>query len=610
MITFGDFRLDLARRRLTFNGRRLRIQRKPLEVLIYLASHADRVVTRQELMEAFWHSGSHEEALTRCVSIVRKALDDTREPHRYIETAWGQGYRFVARVRTEAERPAAKRSARSRFALRSGPGKLLWSALLVLTVTVVLAGAWLMRAPGPGAAPPVERIAIMPMATPSPDDQWLAEVLTDQLADTLSRIEGVIVIARGSAARFSSQPDPVEVGRLLGVDALLLSQLHRADELVGMRSQLVSTSDGQVLWSFAVAPVSPILEPGAIERLVASVAQRLWANLQVAAPANEVDSEAYRHYLRGRYFWSQRSKTALGEAIEAFGAALAIDPGYAEALVGVAESWLLMPLYGAVPPTQAIPRARQAATRALELNPRSAEALAVLGVIAMQYDWDWTEAERRLRQALTLDPNDATTEQWLGELYCYRQRFNDCRRHLQAAAGLEPLSPVLQMLQGSPALFAGEFRAAIDAYGQALERTPDFALTRYVLGLSHAGLGEWELAIEYYRAAVPNLGLEIVGGPLVFAMARQGDRAGATEVLDDLQALAESRYVPPSKLAIAWLGLGERDKALAWLDRAIEVHDDRLVYLAVDAHFRELHSDPEFRIRAAQLGLLDLLTTP
>lgn len=614
-IAFGGFRLDPARRRLARDGRRVRIQRKPLDVLIYLVTHADRVVTRQELLAAFWPSGIHEEALTRCVSILRKLLDDTREPHRYIETVWGHGYRFVAPVRTEQQRPETAptpdRQATSPPPMRSRRRlKPALPALAAVVLIALLASLWFSSGGEPEPALPVERIAVLPMTSPSSADDWLAAALTDQLAETLSRIEGVVVIARGSTDRFTGPSDPVEIGRLLGVDALLLSQLDHADERVGMRSQLVSATDGSLLWSFAVTPGTPTLEPDAIHELAASVARRLWANLQIPSANDAVDAAAYRNYLRGRYFWNQRSSTALAEAIEAFESALAVDPGYADALVGLAESWLLMPLYGAVSPTQAIPRARQAAARALEINPRSARALAVLGVIAMQYDWDWSEAEARLRQALTLDPNDATTEQWLGELYCYRLRFDECRHHFRAARGLDPLSPVLQMLRGSPALFSGDFRAAIEAYGQAREQSPGFGLTRYVLGLSHAGLSDWERAISHYRAALPNLGLEIVGGPLVFAMARNDDIDGARAVLEDLQALAESRYVPPTKLAIAWLGLGDRSRTLQWLDRAIEVRDDRLVYLAVDAHFRELHGDPEFRIRGEKVGLLELLDTP
>ncbi|MGA9574298.1 MAG: winged helix-turn-helix domain-containing protein, partial [Lysobacterales bacterium] len=511
VITFSEFRLDTARRLLSRNGRRVRIQSKPLNVLMYLASRADRVVTRQELMEAFWPSGIHEEALTRCVSIVRKLLDDTREPPRYIETVWGEGYRFVARVGTDETQPAARTAARldaqrpRQPVPPSQPSRPLTSwrtgwtvALLAMAGVAMLAAAWLWSTRTRETALPVERIAVMPMASPSPADDWLAEALTDQLADTISRIEGVIVITRGSTKQFSPRPNPREIGRLLGVDALLVSQLDRSGERVGMRSQLVSATDGRVLWSFAVAPAADVVQPAAIEQLAASVAQRLWAKLRVASPTRRINAEAYRLYLRGRYFWNQRSKTALDEAIAAFKAALAIDPDYADAHVGLADSWLLMPLYGAVPPTQAIPRARQAAIRALELNP-SARAMAVLGVIAMQYDWDWTEAEARLREALTLDPNDATTEQWLGQLYCYRLRFDECRRHLQTAAGLDPLSPVLQLMQGSPALFSGDFAAAIEAYEQARERSPGFAFTRYFLGLSHAGLGDWAAAIADYR---------------------------------------------------------------------------------------------------------------
>ena len=300
----------------------------------------------------------------------------------------------------------------------------------------------------------------------------------------------------------------------------------------------------------------------------------------------------------------------LSAAIDSFNAALELEPDYINALTGLADSWLLMPLYGAVAPNDAIPRAREAAERALQLDPAESRAHAVIGVINMQYDWEWLDAESHLRRALTLNPNDATTEQWLGELNCYRARFDECRRHYRIAAGLDPLSPILSMVQGSPDLYEGRFEAAVAAYLSTLDEMPDFEFTHMGLGHAYIGLEKWDDAIASYETLLPHVGLAIVGGPLIFALAKNGETERAHELLLELENLAGRRHVPPSKLAIAHLGLGDRDQAIAWLQRAVEEHDDRLVYLGVDNLFTELRSDPDFREIAATIGVLEVLERP
>jgi len=261
-------------------------------------------------------------------------------------------------------------------------------------------------------------------------------------------------------------------------------------------------------------------------------------------------------------------------------------------------------------PDEAISNARDAATQALSIDPQQARALGVLGSIAMQYDWDWSRAESLLRKAQTLQPNDATTEQWLGELYCYLRRFEECRRHLRMALGLEPLSPVLRMLRASIALWEGDYAGAVAAYSETLDEVPGFPLALYAQGMSYTGLESWAQAAANYRDAEPILGFAVTGGPLIFATARGGDAELAGELLARLQALSRERYVPPSKFAIAWLGLGDRSRALEWLNQAIAVHDDRLVYLAVDPHYRELHDDLRFQAILTTVGLGRALQNP
>ena len=619
---FGEFRIDRSTRQLMKGDARVRIQHKPLDVLIYLAENQSRLVTREELLDRFWPREVNEDSLTRCISTIRKLLGDVRDPPRYIETQWGEGYRFIIRTAPpsvaaheslpeDADRqPASGETQDGSFRLglfrrfSKSPPAFVFVGLAILAIALVVGLQNVFNSP----VGDIDRIAVLPITAPDEED-WSASALTDQLIRTVSRIEGVTVVARGSASQFSAASDPLEIGKRLNVDAVLISELSRSGGSAGLRSELVSTTDRTVLWNLSVDPAQARTDEEQIQRLARAVARRLWANLQLRDADTRVDRAAQRHYLRGRYYWNQRSITGLSAAINAYNAALELEPEYVDALVGLADSWLLMPLYGAVAPNEAIPKARSAAVRALQLDSGEAHAYAVLGVISMQFDWDWAAAESHLRKALTLNPNDSTAEQWLGELFCYTRRFDECRRQLSVASGLDPLSPVLRMQQGSPALYSGDFEAAAAAYRRALEEVPNFAMTHVALGHSLTGLGDWANAIASYEASLPELGIAIVGGPLLYALAKNGDTDRANELLDELEALARLRYVPPSKLATAYLGLGDRDRALSWLWRAVEAHDDRLVYLAVDTHFIDLHADPEFRRIAARTGLLDVLNS-
>jgi DNA-binding winged helix-turn-helix (wHTH) protein/tetratricopeptide (TPR) repeat protein len=605
---------------LTKEDRPVRIQQRPLDVLIYLAENRARLVTRDELLERFWPPAINEEALTRCVSTLRKHLGDVRDPPCYVETLWGQGYRFIETVvempsyreespsssPDEAVEPAELQRG-ERVGVELGRASRMWRSVAVVGLFLVLVAAYLTwRSRQETASLEINRIAVIPIAAPD-DEEWIGSALTDQLNLTVSRIEGITVVARGSASQFSPASDPIEIGERLNVDAVLISELDRSEGTARLQSELVSTRDGGVLWSFRLEPAEGRTELEQIRNLARAMAGRLWANLQLRDSEQQIDPAAYRLYLRGRYYWNQRSNTGLEAAIEFFESALQLQPDYVDALIGLADSWLLMPLYGAIAPEEAIPKARTAAETALRLDPSASHAHAVIGVINMQFDWDWLAAESHLRKAVTLNPNDATAEQWLGELYCYRRRFEECRRQLDIASGLDPLSPVLLMMRASPDLYSGQFEAAAEGYIRALEEMPGFTFSHFPLGHAYVGMNEWDDAISSYEASLPDLGLAIVGGPLIFARAKWGDTKHAESLLTELEALEGDRYVPPSKLAIAHLGLGQRGQSISWLWKAVEAHDDRLVYLAVDSVFQDLHPDPEFQRIVATVGLLDVL---
>ena len=592
-LVFGDYRVDLTRHVLLQGDTRIKIQKKPLAVLIYLIREAPRMVPREELLERFWSRAVNEETLTRCVSTIRKHLADNEDPPRFIETYRAQGYRFIADV---GESDLGKVESSARAWLRRGS---TIAAVAVAAALIIAVSLWPAKTPDEAANGRVERIAVLPLEVPGARSEWLKPALSDHLMHAVSRIEGVTVV---SSSADSDDLDIKAHGAALNVEALLLTRLERTSSGSALSARLVAVDDSALLWSAVVDSEYEFSSGDQVQEVARQLATRLRPTLQLRDRKPGVDQRAYSYYLQGRYYWAQRSAIGLEAAIAAYSAALAIEADYTDALLGSAESWLLMPLYGAMAPDEAIPTARGFAKRALEFDPVSGRARAVLGSISMQYDWNWTEAETLLREAVSLSPNDATAQQWLGELFCYTSRFEECDRQLRNALELDPLSPVLRMQQGSPSLYSGDFAAAISTYSNATRIAPEFPLGRYVVGLAYAGLSDWDRAIDAYRSSLPDLGLAIVGGPLVYALSRAGADDEARQLLAELEALAMSRYVPPSKIAIAYLGLEDRDRALAELWRAVEVHDDRLVYFKFDVHFRDLITEPGFRDIATRIG--------
>jgi len=592
-LEFGQFRVDLTRRILLRDDTRVRIQKKPLALLIYLIQESPRMVSREELLDRFWHRTINEEVLTRCISTIRKHLSDNEHPSRFIETYRGQGYRFIPNV----VESASTETVDSLWIRRRG--RLEIAGAIVAAILIMAVSFWPERDPDPAVGGRIERIAVLPLSAPDSGPGWLQPALTDHVMHAVSSIEGITVI---SSTVDTDDLDVQAHGKDINVEAILLTRLDRNSTGSTLSARLVAVEDNALLWSAIVDSDYQFSSGEQVQQMARQLAIRLRPTLQLGDQIPQVDQRAYSYYLQGRYYWGQRSAIGLEAAISAYDAALAIEPEYVAALIGSAESWLLLPLYGAMAPDEAIPISRRLAERALEIDPASGRARAVLGVVAMQFEWNWTKAESLLREAVTLNPNDATAQQWLGELFCHTLRFDECSRQLRVAFELDPLSPVLRMQQGSPALFSGDFASAISIYAEATRIAPEYPLGRYVIGLACAGVGEWDQAVAAYRASLPDLGLAIVGGPLIYALGQAGADDEARQILAELESLAKSRYVPPSKLAVAYLGIQDRDRALAELWRAVEVHDDRLVYYRNDIHFRHLIAEDGFRDIATRIG--------
>lgn len=615
---FGPFVLDRVTRELTRDGERVHLAKRPFDVLEHLVAERPRLVARTELLQRFWAGKEvYEEALTRCVSSIRKALDDRDDPPRYLETRWNDGYRFVADVALTG--PVADPVPTANVELPAEPAPasegmpppvppplrpsrwVLWTGLAAAVLVAIL--FWVRRDP-PGQPPPMEqirRVAVLPLAVAGIDTQFV-DGINEELVQTVSRIEGLTLIARGSVAQSAADSaDPVAIGKALGVQALLTGTVRRTGEHTVVALRLLSAADASILWSYD-AQYDPQEITGSQGDIAAKLAMHLSARLRTAVPKGPRDPATYALYLRARHYWNQRTAASLHEAIRLFEQALAVEPNYAEAQVGLAETWLLMPMYANTAPFDSHPKARAAAEAALRLNPESSRAHMVLAVVSSQFDWDWPAADEHFRRAIALDPNNATAYQWRGESYCYRRQFGRCEADLREALALDPLSPILVTAQGIPARFSGDTAKARRIFAAALQKHPNFVFADFQLGLVAVIDQRWDEAIERLERVQLAMGPVMGGAPLAFAYARAGRADDALRIRHDLERLSAHQYVAPLAFSDIAMGLGDRELAFAWLARAMAVHDDFMVTVGVDHHHFDLHDDGRFQDMMRRVG--------
>jgi TolB-like protein/Tfp pilus assembly protein PilF len=415
------------------------------------------------------------------------------------------------------------------------------------------------------------------------------------------------VAARSSSFRFKGQDDAVQrIARELHVETVLEGTLRRAGDRSRITVQLVDVSDGCHLWSerydFVQADVFAVQEEIAT-RVVEALRLRLGG-----APALERPSslDAYHLYLKGRYRWNQRHAGGLRDAVASFEQAIELDPGYAAAWAGLAQTYAMLglSLYDAMPTAEAMPRAKAAALRALELEPGRADAHAVLGWARFHHDWDWQAAERDFQRAVELDPRHATTRHWYSFLLSLTGRYDEARRQALAAWENDPLSLIVNSNLSQPEYYARHWNQAFDAARKVVELDPRFAVAHSWLGLVLLERGEHDAAIAAFETfgecfGATSRSLALIG----HAHGRAGRRVEAREALAELRRRHELRPVPAYHLAIVHVGLGEHDEALRWLEAAADEHSDAIAYLAVDPLLDPLRRDPRFAHLLERSGL-------
>ncbi|MEZ0333010.1 MAG: protein kinase [Gemmatimonadales bacterium] len=463
---------------------------------------------------------------------------------------------------------------------------------------------WSRRATGPEepgrGAPP--SIAVLPFAnlSPSPDNEYFADGMTDELINALAKVPGLHVVSRTSCFAFKGHSeDAREIGRRLHVATVLEGSVRRAGPRLRVATQLINVTNGFLLWSesFDRETEDVFAIQDEIARAISSALRgRLLdsrAEARVRRPTD--DLEAYQLYLKGRQSWNRRTEQDLQEAMRAFEQALARDPGFALAHAGMADTWALLGFYSAVPPGDAYPRAKRAARQALDLEPALAEAYPAFAYSAMYYDWDWVEAEQAFRRAIELHPGYANAHQWYGNFLSVMGRAEEAIATFERALALDPLSALKYAALGWGCYFARRYQRGEEECRRGVGLEPGNVVAHGWMTLNLLGLGRGEeaVAVAEETARLSGYGVSSLG-LLGYAYGAAARRREARSVLERLIATSATRYISQYDVALIHLALGHDEAAMEWLQRGHAQRDHQMVFLKVDPRLDALRVRTDF----------------
>jgi DNA-binding winged helix-turn-helix (wHTH) protein/TolB-like protein/Tfp pilus assembly protein PilF len=630
---FGDFRLDAVKRQLLGpDGTPVTMTPKVFETLLYFVQRSERVLGKDELMAAIWPGRIVEENnLNQNISNLRRILGANSTDRRYIVTEPGRGYRFVAKVTALAEMHVEARPGDAAVtpadpagsghslpgqiaatARRQKPGRAILGGAFAL-MAIVATGVWLARgakfqAPSPSAITTLAVLPFKPLAE-ADRDEALEMGMTDTLIAKLSRSGRLVVRSLSSVRAFARiDQDPIEAGVQLGVGAVLDGEIQHHGEGLRVNARLLKVPGGEALWSTTFdRRLGDVFEmqDSIAEQATAALAIRLEGSERSAMNTHYTSNvDAYRLYLSGRYRAEKVKPEDLLAAIGFYRKAIGLDPAYAPAYAAMGDAYQRLPIAGDAAPNEAFPLAKASARKALDIDNQLAEAHAVLGWVALWYDWNWTDSEQEFRRAIELDPNLASARLGYAHLLSNLGRSEEAIEQGRKAVELDPLSPLSNTIVAGLAMNAGHADESRQLLDRALHLDPDFWIAHLALGMAALGRNKGDVALAELGKARDSSGGSLQVMPiLAIALARAGREAEARTILEDLLERAQSGYVPPTSIAKIQIVLGDKEQALAWLERGYEARDVRMCFLKLDQSWDSLRADPRFIAIADRIDL-------
>ncbi len=621
LFRFGLFEFDPTSRELRKQGMKVRLQGQPVDILAMLLARPGEVVTREEFQRCLWNAGTFvdfERSLNAAVKRLRAALGDSAEAPRFVETLSRRGYRFIAPVHVSVgefgpsqEEPAPRQPptiprwlGRPRTVLLAVLGMLS----IIAAIAVIDNRDWGKRAKSSSAS--INSLVVLPLRDLSgaSEQEYFAEGLADELRAQLAGVSALRVISQTSSLRYKGAQKAIsQIARELGVDAVVEGSVLRAGDQVRINVQLIQAEPERRIWGKSYERSMRdvlVLQNDVARAIVDEMRVKLTASEKVRmSTVRSSNPEAHLEYVKGRFYWNKRTEDGLAKSIDCFQRAIQRDPKYALAYAGLADSWVPMAWYGYRPPGKAFPQAKEAVTQALTLDPGLAEAHTTLAFITLYYDWDWAGAEREFLRAIELNPNYANAHHWYAEYLSLVGRHDAAIQESERARELDPLSSIINTWVGSRYFYARRYDMAIEQYRSVAERDPDFVPVHLGLGQAYEQKHMLQEAIAELRRGVTLSGSSpVYVAALAHAYGSAGRTNDALQLFRHLELQSSSRYVAYFDIATAFLGIGDKARALASLERAVEEHSPRLLFLSVDPRFDVLRHDVRFMHIARSVG--------
>jgi TolB-like protein/Flp pilus assembly protein TadD len=570
---FATFRLDVTEGALFHHNKPLQLTKKEIETLYVLVQNSGHIVSRDHLMNQIWNDVCVEPAnLTQTIFVLRKILARHEPDQQFIETVAKRGYRFLASTREVSVKTCPK-------------------------VTAI------------DPRPQFESLAVLPFAnaTDKAFAEYLCDGLSESIINSLCQLRDVRVLARTSSFRFKARDlDTLLVGQKLGVSLVLTGRIIQLDNTIIVKAELVDVQNGWQIWGEQFhSPVSDILtlQEGIAESISSKLKAQLTKEEEGRLRKRYTDNaNAYHLYLKGRYHWERFNQAAEQKAISYFMQAIESDPTYALAYAGLADSYYRLANVFA-PDRDAMPKAKAAALKALEIDELLAEAHAALGMVKLAYEWDWAGAEKQFAWASQINPSYPVAHQRAGLLLNLLGRFEEAHRELRLALALDPLSPNVYWGLALSLFLARRYKESIEEIAKSLEIESGFVPTLHLLGRVYEQLDRPLDAVKAFKRALAVSNSPMLLAALGRAYALLGDRQSAEAILADLANQSKQHYVSAYNEATIQLGFGKKNLAISCLEKAYQERCEMICWLGVDPALDSIREDRRFARLLKNAGL-------
>ena len=608
---FGDFRLDSGKRLLfDGSGEVVPLMPKAFDTLLYLIQNSGRIIEKDEILSSVWADTVVEENnLTQNISVLRRIFGEKPGEHRYIVTVPGRGYKFVAAVgdlpeddqseieglKFEKNEDVTPHSETPTSKSNGQTTTRIWPAAVLISLIVGLAflGFLLLKEKQTALMVPIKSVAVLPFKPLAAESR--NEALELGMADNLiSRLSGsgeISVRPLNAVLRYNSlDQDPLAAAASLRADAVLDGSIQTSGDRIRVSARLIRASDGKQLWADQFDEKFTD-----IFSVQDSISQKVAAALQVRLGLKKrftENVEAYEYYANGQYHRLKLTKPDIEKALGYFQKAIDVDPAYALAYVGLAETYYPMALTLEMPSDGPMMKAKAAAERAIELDPDLADGYAAIGLINFWYEWDWKTAERNFQRAAVLAPNRA---HWgYAHLLSNMGRHEEALAQIKTAREIDPVNVIIGSIEGQALFFAGKNDEALDRLRKTIELYPNFWLAHLFISRAYSEKGMHSEAIASAEKAFELSRSSQANAYRGYVLAKSGRIADTERILSEMKKDSDTRYVPAYTMAEVYNALGDTGKALEYLEKGIAEKDVRMVFVKIDPMWNNLRTNPRF----------------